>query len=257
MNGHNQKWLIRLSSPVNARLRLVCFPHAGAGASVFRNWPARLPADIELWAIQPAGREGRFLEPLLHQMPPLTGCVTAELLQLPEMPLAFFGHSMGALLAFETARLLRVNRRSPPACLFVSGNRAPQLQKEAPKTYNLPEKEFLEALRRMNGIPPEILNNSEWRELLIPILRADLSVCQTYRYISAEPLVCPIVVFGGQEDAEAPRESLAAWGQQTSSAFRVVLFPGGHFYLQTSEAQFLESLSTELRWAAANCTACV
>lgn len=248
--GH-LKWLRKLSTPPNASLRLVCFPYAGAGASVFRNWTALLPADTELWAIQLPGRESRFIEPPVDRMEPIVKSVASEFLQLPEKPFAFFGHSMGALIAFETVRLLREQRTCLPVCLFVSGNRPPQSQEMAPRTYDLPEKEFLEAIQRMNGTPPEILNDPELMELLLPVMRADLAVCQTYRYVAAQPLACLIVAFGGQDDPDAPPELLAAWAEQTEREFRPVILPGGHFYLQTSEARFLEYLSIELRSASA------
>lgn len=247
MIGEQLEWLNRMNTPRQPSLRLICFPYAGAGTAVFRRWPALLPSHTEFWAVQLPGRETRFLEPPAYHMEPVVRSVTAELLQLPEMPFAFFGHSMGALIAFETARLLREQRQRLPGCLFVSGNRPPQLQETAPKIVDLAAGDFLEVLQRMNGTPPEILNNPELMELLVPVLRADLSVCQTYRYAVEQPLACPIVAFAGQDDSEAPLDLMAAWSEQTECDFRLVTLPGDHFYLQTFEARFLANLSVALR----------
>lgn len=257
MHAKRLKWLKRLSGPENPGLRLVCFPHAGAGVSAFRSWPALVPADIEIWGVQLPGRENRFLEPPLKSMPPIIASVAVEMRQMSDMPVAFFGHSMGSLIAFETARLLRQSAGVQPMALLVSGNRPPHLQEQGVKTHTLPDKDFLLALESMNGIPPEILNNPELLELLIPVLRADLSVCQTYLYAPAEPLACPIVAFGGRDDPQACPELLAEWGAHTTAGFRTQILPGGHFYLQTSESLFLEKLSAELRAAATMQEKCV
>ena len=250
MNAGQQNWVKRLSAPANPGLRLLCFPHAGAGVSIYRKWPDLLPTDIELWGVQLPGREARFRDVLVDSAPPIVAAVAAEFPPAPELPFALFGHSMGALLAFETARILRRDRGLLPVCLAVSGNRPPHLQEQGPRTFDLPKAGFLEALRRMNGMPPEMLDSPEWRDLLIPILRADLRVCQTYRYTPAAPLGCPIAAFGGMDDVEAPPEVLSPWGEHTTARFHAEILPGGHFYLQTSEARFLETLSAALREAA-------
>lgn len=161
-------------------------------------------------------------------------------------PFAFFGHSMGALISFELARLLR-NRGGPePSHLFISGRSAPQLMEESRLTYNLPEPEFVEELRRLNGTPRDVLEHPEMMELMIPILRADFSVCQTYRYEREMPLSYPITVFGGLEDLDTRREHLEQWDEQTTSTFTLQMFPGDHFFINEALPQILETIRRQL-----------
>jgi medium-chain acyl-[acyl-carrier-protein] hydrolase len=134
-----------------------------------------------------------------------------------DKPFAFFGHSMGAMISHDLARALRRKYGVEPVHLFVSGRRAPQMPRTRKTTYDLPEPEFIEELRRLNGTPQEVLDQPELMQLMIPLLRADFSVCQTYQYEPEPPLTCPITVFGGLED-ETTREELVGWRAQTSAA---------------------------------------
>jgi medium-chain acyl-[acyl-carrier-protein] hydrolase len=164
-------------------------------------------------------------------------------------PFAFFGHSMGAMISFELARRLRREHDREPIHLFVSGRRAPQLPITEPPTYNLPEPQLIEDLRRLNGTPRAVLENPELLQLVLPLLRTDFEVCQTYTYTPQAPLSCPITVFGGLQDTEAPRESLAAWREQTTSSFTLRMFPGDHFFLHTTQHDMLRIIYEQLsRW---------
>lgn len=162
-----------------------------------------------------------------------------------DLPFAFFGHSMGALLSFEFARLLRKEQGIRPAHLFVSGCRALQLHNPDRPTYNLPEPEFIEELRRLGGTPAEVLEHPELLGLILPLLRADFEVCQTYRYTPALPLDCPITAFGGTED-QTGREELEAWREQTIAYFALRMFPGDHFFLHGAESKILEIIAQKL-----------
>jgi len=154
---------------------------------------------------------------------------------------------MGAVIAFELARSLSRQYSREPQALFVSGRSAPQLPDNAPSSYNLPGDEFIEELHRLNGTPKDVLVNAELMELMIPLLRADFQMVQTYEYFADKPLRCPIIVYGGLEDYETPREMLLQWGEQTSSTFSLQMFPGDHFFLRSSQTLLAESLSLELR----------
>jgi medium-chain acyl-[acyl-carrier-protein] hydrolase len=162
-------------------------------------------------------------------------------------PFAFFGHSLGAFIAFELARELRREDAPGPVHLFVSGARAPQIGNHKAPLHSLPEPEFLEALRRLNGTPSAVLEHKELMEMVLPILRADLAVSETYTYTDEAPLDCPVSVFGGMQDREASRKYLEAWPAQTSCSSMLWMLPGDHFFLQSAQARLLWILSQELQ----------
>jgi medium-chain acyl-[acyl-carrier-protein] hydrolase len=161
-------------------------------------------------------------------------------------PFAFFGHSMGALIGLELARWLRRERKTMPVHLFLSGRRAPQLPEPAPPSYNLPEPEFVQRVRSLNGTPKEVLDHPELMELMIPLLRADFSVCETYEHQSEPPLDCPLTVFGGIGDVEVSRDQLEPWREHTTAAYSLRMFPGDHFFLHTAQTEMLRTIAQQL-----------
>ena len=230
-----------------ARLRLLCFPYAGGGVPVFRTWPDLLPAEIEVWAIQLPARDGRMREPLPGDLQTLALAAANGLGPLLDRPFACFGHSMGALLAFEFAREMRRRGQAGPAHLFVSARRAPQLPRNDTPLHTLPEAPFIDRLRqRYNGIPAAILAEPELLKLFLPMLRADFKMIETYHYHPEAPLDCPIMAFGGAQDDLARPDDLTAWQAQTCGTFKLQMFPGGHFYLQTTLPQLLTTVAQEL-----------
>jgi medium-chain acyl-[acyl-carrier-protein] hydrolase len=244
---YNNSWVKSPKPNPAARLRLFCFPYAGGGAHTYRTWPQALPADVEVCPVNLPGRESRLREPAFKQLGPLVDALVPQLLPLLDRPYALFGHSMGAMIAFETARRLRGRKVAGPQHLFVSGRRAPQLPpKGERRTYDLPEAEFIEELGRLNGTPREVLEHPELLELLLPILRADFSICQTYAYAPGEPLDIPITAFGGVEDQDVGRARLEAWREQTSGAFKLHLIPGDHFFINSARARVCHLLTDEL-----------
>jgi medium-chain acyl-[acyl-carrier-protein] hydrolase len=170
----------------------------------------------------------------------------ARLAPLLNKPFAFFGHSMGALISYELARHLRRTGAPLPAHLFVSGHGAPHLPDRNPPLHALPQAQFVEKLRELNGTPEEVLRHPELLELLIPILRADFAVCETYVHAPEPPLDCPISAFSGLGDEYVNREELEGWREQTTGRFSVRLFPGDHFYLNTARPYLLQALAREL-----------
>ena len=231
----------------DAPLRLLCFPYAGGGVSVYRVWPDRLPPEIEVWAIQLPGRDGRLREPIPADAQTLAGALAEGLGPLMDRPFACFGHSMGALLAFEFARALRRRGQAGPTQLLVSARRAPQLARHELPLHTLPEPQFIEMLRqRYNGIPAAILAEPELMQLFMPMLRADFKLIECYEYQAEGPLDCPIAAYGGVQDPLVPPADLAAWQLQTNGAFGLELFPGGHFYLQEAQVPLLAALAREL-----------
>ena len=231
----------------HARLRLLCFPYAGGGVSVFRAWPDLLPSEIEVWAIQLPARDGRMREPIPDDLQMLAFGVANGLGPLLDAPFACFGHSMGALLAFEFTREIRRRGQMGPTHLFVSARRAPQLARTETPLHTLPEEPFIEMLRqRYNGIPAAILAEPELLKLFLPMLRADFKMIEMYQYREDVPLDCPIIAFGGAQDELARHDDLAAWQAQTHSSFKMQMFQGGHFFLQAALPQLLATVAREL-----------
>jgi medium-chain acyl-[acyl-carrier-protein] hydrolase len=244
--GEPDLW-VRCTSPrPTARLRLFCFPYAGGGASIFREWPALLPGTVEVHAVQLPGRENRLLEPPMTQMPPLVSAAAAALSPHLDRPFAFFGHSMGALVSFELARQLRRDHASLPRHIVVSGRRAPHLPESDPPISQLPQAEFIDRLRNLNGTPRAVLENEELLEIVVPTVRADFAVCESHVYTPEPPLPLPISAFGGDDDAEADRAELEAWQLHTTGTVNVAMFPGDHFFIQSSRASVMERLAARL-----------
>jgi medium-chain acyl-[acyl-carrier-protein] hydrolase len=212
---------------------------------IYHKWPQALEDFAEVHAAQLPGRESRLREPPLTRLTELCAELARAVLPfLDGRPFAFFGHSMGALLAFELARKLARETGREPVHLFVSGRPAPQSPRER-RTFDLPEPEFIEELLSLNGTPREVLENAELRQLLLPTLRADFAACQTYEFEPGPPLGCPVTVFGGLQD-EVGREQLEGWGEQTTAAFNLHMFPGDHFFLNTSQRPLLDLIARDL-----------
>jgi surfactin synthase thioesterase subunit len=239
-------WLVGFGDSERASLRLFCFPYAGGGALVYRDWHRIFPASIGVYAAQLPGRGDRLAEAPYIDLPALIEPLTEAIRSHLDKPFAFFGHSMGALIAFELARKLRYEYGIEPAHLLVSGRRAPQLAESDSVTYNLDDAEFIEELRLLNGTPKAILENPELMQMLGPALRADFQICETYVYTDSPPLRCPITVFGGLQDNGVTREYLQPWRNNTSGSFKLKLLPGDHFFLHSSEALLLRLIAHEL-----------
>ena len=239
-------WLARTQPNPQASLRLFCFPYAGGGATIYHSWPASLPPTVEVCGIQLPGRGSRLKEKPYTRASPLIESLAVEMAPYLDRPFAFFGHSLGAMISFELAHRLRGERGLEPAHLFVSGRRAPQLPKPDRDIYQLPEPEFIEQLRRLNGTPREVLEHPELMGVMIPSLRADFEMSETYVYSARPPLRCPITALGGLEDEEVTRPDLEAWRAQTSGPFSLRLLPGDHFFLHSSKSVILQLISRGL-----------
>ncbi len=241
-----EPWLPR-SPSAGARLRLFCFPYSGASASLYYAWQSGLPGGIEVCPVELPGRGRRFGEEPYTALAPLVAAAGDGLRPHLDRPYAFFGHSMGALVAFELTRLLRREGGPLPLRLFVSGHVAPQHNERDDPLHRLADQEFLERVQALNGTPPEVLANEEFRDLILPILRADFTLCETYRCRDEPPLPCGVSAYGGLGDAHVSRERLDAWRVHTDREFVLRLFPGDHFFLNTARATLLEALARELQ----------
>jgi surfactin synthase thioesterase subunit len=239
-------WTVYAKPNQQTRLRLFCIPYAGGSASIFRMWSERLPTEVAVYPIQLPGRETRLLDPPFTRLEALIPTLAQALLPHFTVPFAFFGHSMGALISFELARYLRDHQAPSPIHIFASGRRAPQIPSADPPIYHLPEAEFLEELRHYNGTPDGVLENAELMQVVLPALRADFTMLETYVYRPAEPLACSISAFGGMEDRRVSEESVAAWREQTRGAFRLRMLPGDHFFLHSARESLLQHLAEDL-----------
>jgi medium-chain acyl-[acyl-carrier-protein] hydrolase len=229
-----------------AELKLFCFPYAGGTAAIYRNWADLLGSMAQVIPVELPGRGARLKEPPFVSMPPLVEALAEVMLPLLDSPFAFFGHSMGAVIAFELARRLRRRNEPEPRALFVSGRQAPQVPDPDPITYNLPKDEFIAELSRLDGTPKDVLEHVELMELMLPLLRADFQVIQTYEYHAEPPLRCPIRVYGGLQDHDVPRDLLQPWEEQTRSGFALHMLPGDHFFIRSSQPTLLGLLAREL-----------
>jgi medium-chain acyl-[acyl-carrier-protein] hydrolase len=227
-------------------VRLFCFPFAGGSASIYRLWSSELPEHVEVCAVQLPGRETRAKERLFTRLTPLVQALADGLSAAWTVPFAFYGHSLGARIAFELAREMRRRKAPAPAHLFVSGRRAPHIGESDP-LHALNEAQLMVHLRALKGIPEAVLQEPELMAMFLPILRADFSVNEAEEYLSEPPLDCPISVFGGTEDPRCNRSQLDAWREHTQAAFSVDMLPGGHFFLQTARNRLLQLMSSTLR----------
>ncbi len=222
--------------------RLACFPYAGGAAQIYRTWAAPLACETQLFAVEYPGRGRRRSTPMPTRLSDLAVEAADALSAVTQTPLVLFGHSMGALVAYEVAqRLSRLGQ--PPNGLIISAHRAPHFPRAEPTAHLLPDRQFIEYLRSLNGTPAEILTNPEILSIVLPVLRSDLRLCAEYSPTVSSPLACPICVLGGLDDKMANRASLDAWSGYTKSRFEAHLFPGGHFFPFDGRDVFLPSIA--------------
>jgi medium-chain acyl-[acyl-carrier-protein] hydrolase len=243
-------WIRRPRRAGPAHVTLFCLPFAGGGAGVFREWAGLLPKGVEVLPVHLPGREARFNEAAIDDVDALVEQLLEGLLPHVDGPFALFGHSMGGLIAFELADRLR-RRGLAPAWFFPSGVQAPHLPRQVEARHPLPDDEFLASVQRLNGIPRELLANPEVVQLMLPTLRRDFRLVETYRYRPRPPLACPVVAFGGQDDPEVPPTKLEAWREQAAGPFEAHLIGGDHFFINTSRAELLRLIGERLTGGAA------
>lgn len=227
------------------RLRLFCFPYAGGGPVVFQKWAQWLPPGVGLHAVHLPGRGTRMREIPFDRLAPIVAALVNALRPMQDLPFAFFGHSMGALLAFETARALRLGGGGP-RLLIASGCRSPPLIEEREKIHGLSDESFIRKLGELGGTPAEVLQHRELLEILMPTLRADFAVIDTYRYRPSAPLACPITVISGSADCHASRSTMDAWQLQTSDCVSFHEILGGHFFIHSAQDELLQIVLRDL-----------
>lgn len=235
-------WIAYRKPKPQAALRVFCFPYAGAGASVFRLWDKDLPHNIELCPVQLPGRETRAIERAYSRIEPLVEALSLELKPFLGIPYVFFGYSMGALIAFELARVFASQSVPGPSHIFLAARPAPRLPPPYPRTDMLSTPEFIEELIRRGGITQVVLENRELLNMLLPTIRADFALCENYTYTPGEMLSCPLTIFGGTADPNIAADSLAAWSAETNSSCRVRMFAGDHFFIHTCQPEIVRAV---------------
>ncbi len=239
------RWLRCPRPRPDARARLFCFPHAGAGATTYVSWAQHLPEDVEVWAVQLPGREERSREPAFTHLAPLLDALEPALRGAAAAPFALYGHSMGALIAFEVARRAEAAWGHGPVLLAVSGLAAPDRPRAGPPLHELPDDELLAHLAQHEGEHDGLADPSV-RASVLPTLRADLAICERYVFTQGPPLRCPISAFVGTRDTTVAPAGLARWGFHTRRGFQTRALPGAHFFHDASRRQMLDALRQDL-----------
>jgi pyochelin biosynthetic protein PchC len=237
-------WFRRYRAVSQPRVRLVCFPHAGGSASSYRSWPRSLPGDVELLAVQYPGRQDRLGEPAMASMDQLAAAAADALAGYLDRPLALFGHSMGASVAYEVA--LRLQRR-PGAVLdtlLVSARLPPRHHLPAPLPQD--DEALLADVRSLDPDGSAILDDPDMRDVLLPTIRADYRVADTYRPSGCAVVGVPVVAYVGDRDPSVTAWQMRAWAEITTAGFDVLVFTGHHFYLRFHEAELVHDIARRL-----------
>ena len=227
-------------------LRLVCFPHAGGSPGLFRGWQQRLPERVDLRAVCYPGRHNRFSEPCATTMDELADGIVAALAPLGDTPMAFFGHSMGAAVAYEVALRLDARHGIQSIRLFASGRCAPH-RVDPSQLHDADDATFLAEIRKLGAASSDVLAEPAVATMLLPVLRADFALIETYGATGAAKVRCPIVAYVGDRDEECPTEDVRAWREVTSGRFEFRVFDGDHFYLEHRQAELLRHVAGHLR----------
>ena len=238
-------WLIRHQPKAEAKMRLFCFPYAGGSAAVFREWSQKLHPSVEVWSIEYPGRGTRRSEKPFNQLSHLVDALLPELRRELTIPFAFFGHSMGSLVALDILERLAMENGPEAMCFFASACRPPWCEARRPPKFDLPEPEFIHEVLALGGTPEELLADKTLTELFLPFLRADFQAAETFSHEMKVKLRCPIHAYGGLEDPDVSREDLSRW-QDVCETSSVRMFPGNHFYLDSAIESLMRVLSRDL-----------
>ncbi|UXY24897.1 alpha/beta fold hydrolase (plasmid) [Streptomyces cynarae] len=239
-------WIRRYHDPSGDGPAVVCFPHAGGSAASFFRLSAELSRVAEVLIVQYPGRQDRMDEPVVDDIRELADHVAGALLPWRERPLALFGHSMGSVVAFETAlRLERDPGRADPMGLIASGRTAPSVRRDQ-GVHRRDDAGIVAAMAELSGTDPALFADEEMLAVVIPPVRSDYRAVETYRCDPGTLLRCPITAYGGDADPHVSRHDLTLWGGHTASVFATRVFPGGHFYLQPGHNEVVAALGRDL-----------
>ncbi|MDT0615402.1 thioesterase II family protein [Streptomyces lancefieldiae] len=241
----DSRWFRRFGTAREGELRLLCFPHAGASATAFLRLARTLPAELDVLSVQYPGRQDRRLEEPATSLVALAEAIAEEWAPTTDEPYAFFGHSMGAVVAYETARLLAARGLPLPRRLFLSGRGAPGPRPSVHDQLST-DAEVLAAVRRLGGTSQAVLQDPELLELVMPVLRADYRALGSYAWRGGTPLEVPVTALVGNDDPVVTMQEAMEWGEHTRGDFALEVFPGGHFYLEEQLSCLASVLSAGL-----------
>jgi surfactin synthase thioesterase subunit len=250
-SGKRSRSIAVLRTGRGAMLRLFCFPYAGAGVGAFYRWKSAILDTVELCAIQMPGREDRLDEAPITSMEVLRRYLAEQITPYLDRPCVFFGHSLGALVAFETVRELRRRGLPLPVTMILSGRRAPQIGYDTQPWHTLANEELVARIRGLGGTRVGVLEDPQLRDLLLPLLRADLTLNETYQYRPEAPLPMPATLLRARDDSVASLEQADAWRLQFRTPPRCVDYDGGHFFIDVNFHAVIAEINHELSAAVA------
>lgn len=245
MSAESDEWIRRYRPAPGAAIRLVCLPHAGGSASFFLPVSAALSPAVDVLAVQYPGRQDRLREPMIDDLGDLADAVVTALTPWLDRPFAFFGHSMGATLAFEVTRRLEQGAGPAPLHLFASGRRAPSRHRDE-NVHLGGDDRIIAELTELSGTDTRVLGEEEMLRMVLPAIRNDYRATETYRYRPGPPLSCPITVLTGDADPKTSLEEAEAWRDHTTGPFDLRVYPGGHFYLADHQSEVLDAITDRL-----------
>ncbi|MEV0415077.1 alpha/beta fold hydrolase [Streptomyces sp. NPDC050448] len=240
-----EKWVRRRPPAPNSKVRLICLPHAGGSASFYFPLSKELEPAVEVLAIQYPGRQDRRHEPNIPSIPDLADQIFAAVRHLDDLPLALFGHSMGAVLAYELALRMQDAGLPSPVRFFASGRRAPSRHRDD-MVHLGSDAQMVAELRKLSGTNAAMLADPELLEMIMPAIRSDYRAVETYRYEPGRKLDCPVTVLTGDSDPRVSIDEAAAWEEHTTGPMDLTVFPGGHFFLAEQNERVVELLSERL-----------
>lgn len=228
-------------------VRLFCFPFAGGNAARYISWSGRVSSKIEIHPVQHPGHGNRMGEELITSVEDMVnGLLDALGALLDALPFSFFGYSMGSIISFELARALRARNLPQPEALFLAATRAPDCKSEVSNVHKLSDIDLLKRVKAIDGIPDEFFDHPELVESMLPILRADFKICETYNFKQETPLRMPIFAFCGNDDKSALPSEVEPWQRQTEGEFDIRVYTGKHFFLNAYEGDVIQAVEHKL-----------
>ncbi|OCQ21030.1 hypothetical protein A7985_14700 [Pseudoalteromonas luteoviolacea] len=235
-------WFVKPKVQHGAAVKLFCFPFAGGGTSTYANWAEKLSDDIQVVAVQPPGRSNRFFEPAFDSMGALIDDLLPRFIEQIDGQYMIFGHSLGSRVAYELITRLKKRGVQLPEHFFASGSRAAHLPCHDHEYHEMKDEAFIKKLEELNGTPKEVLENKELVNMILPTLRADFKIADSYR-AEMKKLPCSATIYSGRLDSSISMENLKAWRELFAEINAVKIFPGDHFFINSSEDMVLDHLT--------------